>query len=698
MANDMPSIAGQSKQSERLVKELNAYLKRGKKAGTRWRGRAKEGVRFYFGDQWDKSDAATIEGRDQMLVTNNCVSRTVRLVLGMMLGRPLDWIAKPVGRNDDDLSEAGTAALKFVADANNDRHLLRQIYFDGLTYGVGIAQVGPRVRVKDPRAEVVQHRRIPPEEGYLDPSSREPDARDAEWFIWRRRVALSKARAMFPATADALNPSKGEEEPGEELTVNEYPTDLTPPPSMWDTFEDWNQFDRESESDQDMVTLCTCWEVRDVPTWLYELADGVPCEFKDPDGQRLPADAQVSKLDAMAMAAAIPGLVRYYQLPVPKVWKHTWAGPLLLESGPDTEHDHDRIPFAFFFYDRDEHGDPVSLVEDMKDLQRAVNSHNAKALYEMGNPATVVTPELLAANGMTAAQFAEHIRTPGAVIVGDAGQIKTLDRNPMSRELFELGMRAEENIQKAAGTNDHLMGYDTAAESGKSKELSMVQGQTAQRDGEESLLTFYRTLGELTLADIQKYHTGPWMVRISDDVGKDKFITLNAPTFDPETGAMRDPVSMDGARFELTIDAQPWTPTLRQRAADTANDMANNEQDPILRMAYRRMAVKSSDWPNRAELLEILSGAEQQSMQAQQQAQAAQMQQQEAAAQADVQREQMRQQGAMGMQQARNDGAMQMQAAKTQAEQEAAALADQRQQVMMQQQMMAQAGLPGGAM
>lgn len=595
----------------KLIDRVNGYLKRAKKADTRWRPRALEGVKFYFDEQWEEKDKLAVEARGQHPVTNNRIKNAVNVVLGLMLGRPMDWLAKPQGKNDDELSEAATAALKYVANRSRFGHVRKQVYFDGLTYGLGVCHIGPHVRHKDPRREVVQHRRIDPREFRWDPQAQEPDLADARWVIWSRKVDLADAKRAYPKHRDYLADKAGEkQEEGTAggVTVNEGLVGVTPPPSMWDSFDDWNMLDKGEGGDDPgvkQVLLHECWEVQQEKAWLIEFADGQPVEFDPttPEGAQMLND---------------PGLKAWYQDDVPRVYKHVFCGKLLLES-VKSPHKHDRIPFVTFFFSRDHNGDPVSFVETLKEQQREVNYRRAKMLHELGGEAIVVDPEVLSLNGMTAQQFAAHYKKPGAIIQARPGQVSPIPRSSASGQgQFELMRHSEESIQKNGGTNDHLMGYDGPAESGKSKEISMMQGATSLRDAEENLGTFSQAVGELTLADIQAFHTGQWVVRITDEVGKDKLITINEQRVDPETGQVRVLNHISQVPFELEIDTTPWTPTLRTRTFEAFSEMANNEPDPILKMAYRRIAITASDMPGRAQALELLSQAEQASMQAQQ--------------------------------------------------------------------------------
>lgn len=677
-------VLAERKQERETLARCQHLLRVGKAPDKRWRKRAIEGVRFFYDEQWESEHKETVKGRGQEAIVNNIIKPTVKVVLGLMLGQPMDWLAKPVGGHDDDLSEAASAALKYVANRNHMPSVLKRVYWWMLTYGVGWVHVGPRVRTADKRSEVCQIRVVDPREIRLDPQSIEPDISDARFLVWSRKVDLEEARKKFPKAdirlgmggSDPNLNGRGENEHG--VTVNPGLVGVTPPPSLWERFEDWNQ-DEQRDLDQvnKQVVIHEMYEVRDVPVWFYEGADGQCHEF-DGDDVNLRAEMMMN-----------PAIQSVYQEDAPKVFRHVFCGPMLLESGV-SDRKHNRIPFLPCFYDRDEHGDPVSFVESPKQIQREVNYRRAKMLHALGNPPLRIAPEVLSAMGMTLEQAKEHAIKPGAIWIANGDQIAYLPKNDQSEKQFDLMLHGETALQKMSGANDHLMGYDTPAESGKSKELSMAQGATMQRDSETNLRDFHKFLGELVLSDIQQEHTGPWMVRITDDVGKDKWLTLNAHEVDEETGQLRTTRNLTAAAMEIEIDNSPWTPTVRARAASEIGDMANNEQDPILRQGLRRIQIQVSDYPERAKILQLLGEAEQQAAEAQQAQQAQQMEGQQAQMQmqmeGDQQREAMRIEGQQGLQ-----------GAKLAADQQARQEQQMQQQAQAEQQAAMQAQMMGGA-
>lgn len=583
------------------VKRLYKTLKPGRAADKRWRGRAKKGVEFYFGRQWDAADKKKLEDRGQPVITINRIKPTIRLIHGLVVSQPVDVLAKPVGTQDDDVADVATAALKYVNRVNDYKTLREMVYFDGLTYGVGWAMAGFYIANRDRRSEAVQNRRIDPREITRDPQSSALDASDARWIDWKRRVDLEDLQAEYPEHTDALAKLAGCDGKYEDAVDSwDGVPNYTPPVDLWESinedFDNWNQADKGDDAENPKLAVHELWERYPVKAWLIERGDGTVEEFAGPD---TPEGLQVLMTD--------PDVSRYYEDTIYKVRYFVFTGPILLKEA-ESPYDHDRLPFVPCFCELDENGDPVSMVDSLIDPQREINHRRSKALHEMTKLNIRVTPEALARMGMTIEELTEEAKKTVSVFLANDGDISFMPSGMAVGEHFNLMQDAKQEIQSVSGANDDLMGYDSTSKSGKSKEVSMSQGQMLMRPTESNLRLFDKQMATLNLMLIQQAHTEEWTFRIRDEVGRDKFFTLNKREQDAETGQYRVLNTIEGMRFDLELDAMPWTPTLRERAAGMINDMANNEPDPMIRNALRQAAINASDIPDKAKVLDIFTG------------------------------------------------------------------------------------------
>lgn len=597
------SQPAKSRQHARFdVRRCQKMLKRSKAADERFRKRAIEGVEFYFDKQWDEDAKRVVEGRGQAAIVINRIKPTVKVVHGLMVMNPTDWLAKPVGKNDDGLAEVATASLKHVARENNVKALRESAYWWSLVYGVGWARTGFYVRDRDPRSEIVQAGLCDPREIRIDPVCREKDLTDCRYIIWSRKADLEDVRREFPEKADLLaslagvsDPNLADVNPAEDHVNPGVPELGTPAVKDWEYLDDWNFADKEDSKEVKQIVLHELWEKVPTRVHLVEYRDGrkEEVDLNDPMQAATLADASV---------------LRHYDAMVPKVRYYLFTGEVPLHEA-DSPYDHGRLPFIPLWFERDQYGDPVSFVQSLKDIQREINYRRSKMLHELTNPNIVVSQRMLDTMELDRAGFAEMWWKGGGVFVGDPGDIHIMRDEGMASQQFTLMQDSKNEIQAVSGANDALMGYDGNAKSGVAKQTDIAQSQTMQRPNEANLQLFDKLLGEQLLMLIQQAHTDEWTVRITDNVGQDKFITVNETAFDPETGMTRRLNDINSLKFELEISDQPWTPTLREQASNMLMQMANAEQNPVIRAHLQKMAVEAGNMPERKKLLDLMDQA-----------------------------------------------------------------------------------------
>jgi hypothetical protein len=593
---------GPTRQHKRaLVRRLQKLVKRSKTAEKRYKKRGEKCIDGYFGQQWDEEDEQTLKDRGQPVITINRLRPTWKLVHGLVVGQPVDLMAKPVGKNDDKLAEVGTAALKAVNNQNDYPSVRSRVYWWAGVYGLGVAMVGLQVRSKDPRQEPVQYRVLDPREFGWDPDSRELNLSDAGWVRWSRKALLEKAQQEFkeyaPHLAKVAKDADGKTDGTDEVeTWDGSPWFAPLRHSEWKSNSDWNAADdEEDKAGARYVTLHEVWEKTNERATVAEFASG--------DVRKI----DFSKPEDVALLAQ-PDVVRYYETDLPCVYYHIICGPLLLKS-EKSPYTHNEFPFAVCWHERDHHGDPYSFLQDLLDPQREINHRRSKALHEMTNPNVRVSDAMLSRMGLDADGFAELWHKGGGIFIGAPGDVEIYERAGLAANQIQLMQDSKAEIQSVSGANDDLMGYDSTSKSGIAKQTQMAQGAMMQRPNEANLRLFDKMCGNLALQLIQQAHTDEWVVRITDNLGKDEYVSLNQTTVDPETGMVRRINDITQAKYEVEIEPTNWTPTQRQAAAQNIAALAEGEADPVVRMALKRAALEVDDMPGKGAVLEILDNA-----------------------------------------------------------------------------------------
>jgi hypothetical protein len=613
------TATGSSSSDGIVIKRLRSMVKQAQNACNRWHKRSKECWEFYDNEQWTSADKEALRQRRQAPITINRIAPTIDLVVGLQVTQPVEWNARPVGLQDDSVAQAMSAAMKFVSIQNNSFDTLIDAYRDSLVYGIGWMLTGFYIRDPDPRSEPVQITRVDPREIMFDPKCKNKDLSDAKYIIWSRKIELDDALRAFPKLKSKYS-QRGLERYYSDETGNDYKVydgmiDVIPPPSMWDQLSDWNMYEQDDhDPETETIIIRELWERTTRDAMLMEHRNGYIHEF-DPNDE-----------NAMTMLMS-DDVRRVFKTTIPYIRYHVFSGTTLLVS-EDSPYKHNRFPFVPVWHKRDRNGDPFSMVETLKDMQREINHRRSRLLWELISNSLRISPKAFAATQLTMDEVQMKAARPDSIWVGDRDDIDVMPKPATASSQFQLMQDAKQEIQSVSGMNDDLMGFDSSSRSGKSKQISMIQGATIQRPKEANLHLAHKICGELVMQLIQQAHTDEWVVRITDNMNQEQVIQLNTPMVDPETGQMRVLNDITQARFDVQIEEAPWTPTQRDRAMALLSDMIQSEPDPIMRNALHEAAIMVGDIPYKAKVMEIVKNAQNAQMQ---QAQA--MQQMQAGAQ-----------------------------------------------------------------
>ncbi|MDR5802143.1 hypothetical protein [Caballeronia sp. LZ001] len=156
---------------------------------------------YYNGSQWTDSELATLRKRGQPALTINYIKRKVEYLRGFERRMRSDPKAFPRNPDDDQLSEAATDALRYVADRNDFDVIRSDVYEDMLVEGYGGVDVTVYNGVDGPEIDLT---RVPWDRIVYDAYSREKDFSDAMYMgivIWMDK---DEALETFPGYEYAI--------------------------------------------------------------------------------------------------------------------------------------------------------------------------------------------------------------------------------------------------------------------------------------------------------------------------------------------------------------------------------------------------------------------------------------------------------------------------------------------------------------
>lgn len=574
----------------RCLKRLRAaYAIEGK-----WRKRNADALGYVYHRQLDRETKDVMEGRGQQGVQVNQMRIVLQMMKALIVAMPVDPQAKPVGKNDDAIAEAGTAALKHIWNHNHVPDLGGDAYFWGAAYGYGVLYSGFWVRNADRRSEPVQVRLLDPRDVIVDPNARDEDLLDCDWIDWRPKLPISTAKRLYPRHAKLLEGLVGKEDGGAMPQPYEGPTDGTvPAPSEWERLAEWN-LDGDLDADNETVVVHEIWER------IWE--QGTVVQYRDGRTEEV-ADAAPYLYD--------PSVQRVFEdVPIPRMFYHCIAGGYLLESQP-SPYAHNDFPFVVLLPERDDEGYPMPETYFLKDLQDEVNHGHAAMINEMINDTWTADQATIDANGGMQA-LTEKVNTPGAVVIVPPGAsgVQKISRQEKVGDHFRRVKHAEGKMQEIAGVNSAMLGQEERS-SGVAREVNRQQGITLQKPRESKLTAFYKRLARQLMQLVCQAWTEERLVRLTDEVGRDREIRLNEPMIDPETGIPVILNDLDQYEWDQYIDVSPYSSTMREKYGELLMKMAQGEANPIAAQALKLAAIQVLPLPEKGKILDAYDKATQ---------------------------------------------------------------------------------------
>lgn len=155
---------------------------------------------YYDGKQWTDEEIRVLNERKQPVLTKNKIKRKVDFILGEVVKKRTDPVARPRTPQHEDASRAATDALRYVEEEQKLDRVESAVAKNMLTEGIGgsIKEIDDGDNYKHCLRHIEYDRLI------WDPHSRAPDFSDAKYLgaiIW---MDIEDAIAAYPDAEDAL--------------------------------------------------------------------------------------------------------------------------------------------------------------------------------------------------------------------------------------------------------------------------------------------------------------------------------------------------------------------------------------------------------------------------------------------------------------------------------------------------------------
>lgn len=217
---------------------------------------------------------------------------------------------------------------------------------------------------------------------------------------------------------------------------------------------------------------------------------------------------------------------------------------------------HNEFPFTpIWCYRRDRDGMPYGMIRGMKDIQEDINKRASKALYILSTN-KVIMDEGALPEDMSMEEFEEEVSRPDAILVKRKGYEMTLNaERDLAPAHLELMSRSITMIQQVSGVTDENLGRQTNASSGLAIGRRQEQGAMATAGIFDNLRLAVQLHGEKELSLIEQYFSEKKSFRITNMRGTPEYIDINDGL--PENDIVR-------SRADFIISDADWRATVRQ--------------------------------------------------------------------------------------------------------------------------------------
>lgn len=175
------------------------------------------------------------------------------------------------------------------------------------------------------------------------------------------------------------------------------------------------------------------------------------------------------------------------------------------------------------YVDRD--NDRYGIVRDMIPLQDEVNKRRSKFLHMVNSNRWRVSPAV----GKDKRLLKTELAQPDGIIVGDMGEIESLDSVSKEQGQFQLLMDTRATLKGNIGPNAYLGGKAGESQSGRAVLAQQQAGMTQMTPLLDGLRHFTIRVYRQIWNRIRQYWTAERWIRVTDDEKNVRFVGLNRP-------------------------------------------------------------------------------------------------------------------------------------------------------------------------
>ena len=606
----MPEKHEEVKLTEELLREYSG-------ARAEWAKQAVEDSEFRSGAQWTKSQVDTLKSRNQSPVVVNCIHNAVEQAKALLTTNKPRFQA--TGREDSDVKTARVMSdiMEWVWDNSNGNVVLKQAIDDYYVKGMGCIMVYPDMNADFGKGEVML-KSVDPMDVFIDPSSRDTYAQDANHIMIAKKIMQSQLLLQYPDYAEVISEAKetglledystsrdhtelnqqiGPYNRGNtrsaldgdrELEVIERFTKVkTPMVRVYDPYEPREYIFTEAEYKEylkrpafivhklgvDPIYLTSKEDVEQANA-MYEQFDGVyheyldtntgmPVKLKGEEQQGSIPNSTTRLIPTSMLDLVQDKMIQTTAIKCDRVRCIITVGDQLLV---DYMKPIDFYPILTLMNHHDRNPFPQSDVRLVKGLQEYVNkirsliiahassSTNVKLLIPRGSVDKRNLEQEWAKAGTAVVEFDPELGQP--IVAGPV---------PLPNELYNNEKEAKEDIERILGIYALMQGDQGASPQTYKGTIALDEfGQRRIRSKKDDIESFLNQLGKVVVQMVQWIYTEEKTIRLIQPNRSPKDVEVNKLVFDDFTNAILGRINdVTVGRYDVQVVSGSTMPSNR---------------------------------------------------------------------------------------------------------------------------------------
>jgi len=531
------------------------------------RRRVREDMEFAFvsGHQWDNHLKS--KRRNKPCYEFNQLRQMIRRVTGQQLQNKPQIKVRAVEDNDVDTAEVYNGLIKNIEVQSSAENAYDTAFNWACGGGFGVMRVVSEYESDDGFDQCLRIKSVlDPLTVWCDPSAREFDRSDARYWFVTEIIPVSEFKQRWPDADIASFDSVG-----------------------------LDSLDRDWWF-EDAVRIAEYWYKTPKVKTIYQLSDGtvVDAEEYDPIADEAAQAGLTISQKREVQCDEIMSVVVSGNGPLEEPTK--WAGsmfPFVIQWGDLISIDGKQI-----------YSGMTRFARDAQSIHNFEMSSLVEVVAKLPNNPLKATPKMI--EGLE--QYYERLGyddPPVLLYNADPNAAgASPQREPMSAlppALAQLSQIAVDELKMVTGIYDASLGMQSNETSGRAILARQNQGDTANFVYTDNQVKALKRLGEILVDAIPHYYDAERSIRILGDDNAEKFVKINRPTVDQQTGHTYVINDLSRGKYDVTVTVGKSFDTARMELAEAAQAMAQTPGPFALLGQY--MLIKTLDVPGMDEFV-----------------------------------------------------------------------------------------------